>query len=39
MDQQEQPPLFKTWRNLYAFVIAFLAIQVALYYFFTKAFQ
>lgn len=37
MDEQEQPPVGKTWRRLYAFVIFFLALQVLLYYLFTKA--
>jgi hypothetical protein len=27
------------WRNLYAFVIFFLALQVLFYYLFTKAFE
>ena len=36
---EEQPPIGKTWRRLYAFVLLFLAAQVALYYFFTKAFE
>ena len=35
----DRPPIAKTWRRLYAFVLAWLAVQVALFYLFTKAFQ
>ena len=29
----------KTWRRLYAAVLIFLAVQIVLYYAFTKAFE
>jgi hypothetical protein len=35
----EQPPIGKTWSRLYAFVLLFLSLQIALFYFFTKAFR
>ena len=33
------PPIGKTWRRLYAAVLLFLALQVIVFYAFTKAFQ
>ena len=35
----EQPPIFRTWRNLYTFVLLFLLAQIILYYLFTRAFE
>ena len=35
----DKPPIGGSWRNLYAFVILFLAAEVALFYLFTKAFE
>jgi hypothetical protein len=34
----ENPPIGRTWNRLYAFVLIALAIEVALFYAFTKAF-
>ena len=34
----EKPPIGRTWNRLYAFVLIALAIEVALFYAFTKAF-
>lgn len=39
MTTDEQPPVGRTWTRLYVFVILFLALQVLLYYVFTKAFE
>lgn len=33
------PPVGRTWRNLYAAVLINLAILIALFYAFTKAFE
>lgn len=33
------PPIGKTWRNLYAAVLLNLALLIALFYIFTKAFD
>ena len=35
----EQPPIGKTWPRLYAAVLLFLALQVIVFYAFTRAFQ
>ncbi|HTY38052.1 MAG TPA: hypothetical protein VMH23_13125 [Bacteroidota bacterium] len=35
---EERPPLFRTWRRLYTFVLAELALLIILFYLFTKAF-
>ena len=34
----EAPPFLGSWRNIYALVLAFLAIDILLLYAFTKAF-
>jgi len=35
----ERPPLFKTWNAWYALVIGSLALQIALFIYFTKYFS
>lgn len=35
----EQPPIGKTWPRLYTAVLLFLALQVVVFYLFTKAFE
>jgi hypothetical protein len=35
----EQPPIGKTWPRLYAAVLIMLALEVVLFYVFTKAFE
>ena len=35
----EPPPIGKTWSRLYAAVLIFLAIQIVVFYAFTKAFE
>ena len=35
----EHPPIAKTWPRLYAAVLLFLALQVIVFYIFTKAFE
>ena len=39
MTEQEPPPIGKSWRNLYAAVLIFLALEIAIFYAFTKAFE
>jgi len=36
---EEPPPILNSWPRLYAAVLLFLAIQVVLFYVFTKAFE
>jgi hypothetical protein len=36
---EEKPPLLGTWNRLYAFVILWLAAQIALYFAFTRIFD
>ncbi len=36
---EEQPPVGRTWRRLYTYVLLFLAAQVLVFYIFTKAFE
>ena len=33
------PPIGKTWNRLYAAVLIFLALQIVIFYAFTKAFE
>ena len=33
---EESPPIFKTWNQLYAFVLILHAIIISLFYFFTE---
>ena len=33
---EEKPPLFKTWKQVYVFVLLFQAVLVALFTIFTK---
>ncbi len=35
----EKPPIFKSWGRLYAAVLVNLAVLIALFYLFTKAFE
>jgi len=35
----DRPPLFSSWRTWYAAVLANLAVQIFLFYLFTKAFR
>ena len=35
----ESPPFGGSWRTLYALVLAWLALQVVLFYLFTRAFR
>ncbi len=39
MSEQDQPPIFGTWRKAYLFALAFFAIEVALLYAFTLRFS
>lgn len=34
----ENPPILRSWRNLYAAVLLALAVEVVLFYVFTRAF-
>ena len=34
----EPPPILRSWRNLYTAVLVALAIEIALFYAFTRAF-
>lgn len=36
---EEPPPIFGTWRRLYASVLALLALLIALFYLFGRAFR
>lgn len=36
---EQPPPILKSWRNLYALVLGFLAVLIAVFYLFTKAFE
>lgn len=38
-ETEEPPPLFGTWRRLYAAVLGFLALLIALFYLFMRAFE
>ncbi len=35
----ERPPFFSSWRRMYGFVLAFLAILILLFTLLTKAFE
>lgn len=35
----QKPPLFKSWRSMYVFVMAVFAILVGLFYLFTKIYS
>lgn len=37
--QEETPPVFKRWRHWYLLVIAFLVVQVLLFYWLTVSFE
>ena len=34
----DQPPIFKTWRAVYIFVLSFYTLLIAFFYFFTRAY-
>lgn len=36
---EEPPPVLRTWNRLYGFVIAWLVVQMAIYYAFTRFFS
>jgi hypothetical protein len=38
-DREDPPPIGRTWRRLYAAVILFLALQIVVYWIFTRAFR
>jgi hypothetical protein len=38
MENEEKPPVFSTWNQLYLFVLLHLAILIALFYMITKYF-
>ena len=38
MENDEKPPVFGTWNQLYLFVLSHLAILIALFYMITKYF-
>lgn len=38
-EQNDKPPVFKTWRAWYALVLIFLVLQIALFIYFTKYFS
>jgi hypothetical protein len=38
-DPDDPPPILGTWPRLYSFVLLFLAVQIALFYAFTRAFS
>ncbi len=35
----DNPPLFRTWRNWYTFVLVVLIVQIVMYYWLTRAFS
>lgn len=37
--EEEKPPILRTWRNVYALVIGVLVLLMVLFYFFTKHFE
>jgi len=39
MKAEAPPPIGKSWARLYAVVLAFLALQIVIFYVFTKAFE
>jgi hypothetical protein len=39
MESNEQPPVFRRWNTWYTLVVAFLVLQVILYYLVTKKFS
>ena len=36
---EEKPPIFKSWKQLHAIVLSFLALQVVIYFLFTEYFK
>lgn len=36
---EEKPPILKSWKQLYAIVLSFLALQVVVYFLFTEYFK
>lgn len=39
MTQEAPPPIGTTWNRLYAVVLALLAVEILIFYAFTKAFE
>ena len=39
LDDPEPPPFLRSWTNVYAAVLAWLAILIAIFYGFTRYFQ
>lgn len=39
MEAEAPPPIGKSWARLYGIVLAFLAVQIVIFYVFTKAFE
>ena len=38
-ERDERPPIFSTWRAMYAFVLGFLALVIGALYLFGRAFS
>ena len=38
-DRDEPPPFLRSWRRMYAAVLGYLAVLIALFYLFTRAFR
>ena len=38
-EDDEPPPILKTWRRLYTAVLLWLAVLIVLFYWFTRAFN
>lgn len=39
MTEEDPPPILRTWKRLYAAVLINLAVLIALFYWFTRAFE
>jgi hypothetical protein len=39
LQQEEMPPIFKTWKRFYLVVLLNLVVLIVLFYSFTKAFE
>ena len=37
-DNEEPPPIFRTWRRLYCAIVAYLALLITLFYLFSVSF-
>ncbi len=38
-EEDERPPVFRTWNQVYAFVLILHAVIIALFYLFTRAYS